>query len=76
MHDKPVSLIAMDMDGTLLDSRQRLTPGNLAALRKAQAAGIHLAICSGRLPGDVAMFLDRSRPARLCHPCRSMEPIA
>ena len=40
MHDKPVSLIAMDMDGTLLDSRQRLTPGNLAALRKAQAAGI------------------------------------
>ena len=33
MHDKPVSLIAMDMDGTLLDSRQRLTPGNLAALR-------------------------------------------
>ena len=57
MHDKPVSLIAMDMDGTLLDSRQRLTPGNLAALRKAQAAGIHLAICSGRLPGDVAMFL-------------------
>ena len=26
MHDKPVSLIAMDMDGTLLDSRQRLTP--------------------------------------------------
>ena len=57
MHDKPVSLIAMDMDGTLLDSRQSLTPGNLAALRKAQAAGIHLAICSGRLPGDVAMFL-------------------
>ena len=48
MYDKPVSLIAMDMDGTLLDSRQRLTPGNLAALRKAQAAGIHLAICSGR----------------------------
>lgn len=60
MHDKPVSLIAMDMDGTLLDSRQRLTPGNLAALRKAQAAGIHLAVCSGRLPGDVAMFLDEA----------------
>lgn len=60
MHDKPVSLIAMDMDGTLLDSRQRLTPGNLAALRKAQAAGIHLAICSGRLPGDVAMFLNEA----------------
>ena len=60
MYDKPVSLIAMDMDGTLLDSRQRLTPGNLAALRKAQAAGIHLAICSGRLPGDVAMFLDEA----------------
>ncbi len=60
MADNPVALIAMDMDGTLLDSCQRLTLGNLAALRKVQAAGIHLAICSGRLPGDVAMFLDEA----------------
>ena len=60
MMECPVALIAMDMDGTLLDSRQRLTPGNLAVLRKAQAAGIQLAICSGRLPGDVAMFLDEA----------------
>lgn len=60
MTDQAVALIAMDMDGTLLDSRQRLTPGNLKALREAQEAGIRLAICSGRLPGDVAMFLDEA----------------
>ena len=60
MTESSVALIGMDMDGTLLDSHQRLTPGNLAALREAQEAGIRLAICSGRLPGDVAMFLDEA----------------
>ena len=60
MTEPSVALIAMDMDGTLLDSHQRLTPGNLIALREAQNAGIRLAICSGRLPGDVAMFLDEA----------------
>ena len=60
MTESAVALIAMDMDGTLLDSHQRLTPGNLKALREAQNAGIRLAICSGRLPGDVAMFLDEA----------------
>lgn len=60
MSEPRVALIGMDMDGTLLDSHQRLTPGNLAALREAQEAGIRLAICSGRLPGDVAMFLDEA----------------
>lgn len=57
MPDGPIALIAMDMDGTLLDPHQRITPGNLAALRAAADAGVRLAICSGRLPGDVAAFL-------------------
>ena len=51
-----IRLIAMDMDGTLLDSHQRISPGNAKALRDARERGIKLAICSGRSPGDIAMF--------------------
>lgn len=51
-----VKLIAMDMDGTLLDSRQRLTAGNVEALKLAEKKGVKLAICSGRCAGDSALF--------------------
>ena len=51
-----IRLIAMDMDGTLLNSAQQISPGNAQALRLAREQGIKLAICSGRSPGDIAMF--------------------
>lgn len=51
-----VRLIVMDMDGTLLNAQQQISPGNAEALRQARAQGIHLAICSGRSPGDIALF--------------------
>ena len=51
-----IRLIAMDMDGTLLNSSQQISPGNAEALRLAREQGIKLAICSGRSPGDIAMF--------------------
>lgn len=55
-----IRLIVMDMDGTLLDPAQRITQGSLTALREAQARGIRLAICSGRLFGDIAMLLEEA----------------
>lgn len=51
-----IRLIAMDMDGTLLNPEQRLSEANRLALLEAQRAGIRLAICSGRMPGDSALF--------------------
>ena len=51
-----IKLIALDMDGTLLNSRQQLTDGNVNALKAAEAMGVKLAICSGRAPGDNALF--------------------
>ena len=51
-----IRLIAMDMDGTLLNPAQQLSEGNRLALLEAQRAGIHLAICSGRMSGDSALF--------------------
>ncbi len=40
--------LAIDLDGTLLDPRQRVSPANLEALRRARAAGLRVVICTGR----------------------------
>jgi Cof subfamily protein (haloacid dehalogenase superfamily) len=43
-----VRLIALDIDGTLLDSRWRLPDGNRAAVRDATRRGIEVALVTGR----------------------------
>ena len=41
-------LIAIDIDGTLLDSHSQLRPAVRAALRRADEAGVHVLLCTGR----------------------------
>lgn len=41
-------LIALDMDGTLLNSQLTLTPGNQNAIHRAAEAGKHIVISTGR----------------------------
>jgi Cof subfamily protein (haloacid dehalogenase superfamily) len=43
-----IKLIAMDIDGTLLDSHSRLSPENIAAITEAAARGIEIVIVTGR----------------------------
>lgn len=43
-------LICLDLDGTLLDSRKKVSPGAKEALYKAGREGIHIALLSGRMP--------------------------
>ena len=43
-----VRLIGIDVDGTLLDSRGRMPAANRDAIRDAVAAGIHVALVTGR----------------------------
>lgn len=43
-----VKLIAMDIDGTLLDSQSRLSPENIAAISEAASTGIEIVIVTGR----------------------------
>jgi Cof subfamily protein (haloacid dehalogenase superfamily) len=55
-----IKLLAVDVDGTLLDSRGRLPPENLETLNAAVSAGVKLAIVTGRsysfaLPAVVAL---------------------
>jgi hypothetical protein len=44
-----VRLIALDLDGTLLDDRKEIHPDNVAALREAARRGVLVAISSGRM---------------------------
>ena len=43
-----VQLIAMDLDGTLLDSKSQLPPDNMAAIMEAARRGIEIVIVTGR----------------------------
>jgi Cof subfamily protein (haloacid dehalogenase superfamily) len=44
-----IQLIALDLDGTLLDDSKRVPPANREALQEAAARGITIAIASGRM---------------------------
>ena len=44
----PVRLIALDIDGTLLDSQWRVPEGNCAAIAEATRRGIEVALVTGR----------------------------
>jgi HAD superfamily hydrolase (TIGR01484 family) len=52
----PVKLLAIDLDGTLLNSRNEISPANRAALHRAHDAGVRVCVCTGRC-------LTESRPA-------------
>ena len=43
-----IRLIAADLDGTLLDSRKRLSPGLFPLIRALRARGVRFAAASGR----------------------------
>ena len=44
----PIQLIALDLDGTLLDSSERITRSNRAAIKRAQALDVHIVLITGR----------------------------
>lgn len=41
-------LLAIDLDGTLLNSRRQVSPANIAAIHAAREAGMQVVICTGR----------------------------
>lgn len=53
-----VQMIAIDMDGTLLNSQGYISQGTLQAIREAQAKGITVAICTGRFPENVSLMFE------------------
>ena len=51
-------IIAIDADGTLLNKESRIPNENKEALLKAQNAGVHIALCSGRSIVTLKKFAD------------------
>ncbi len=43
-----IRLLALDIDGTLVNSRDELTPATIAAIRRAADAGLHIVLATGR----------------------------
>lgn len=46
--NKDIRLIALDLDGTLLNSKKEITPRTCAALEAAMAKGVRVVLASGR----------------------------
>ncbi len=55
---QPIKLIAIDIDGTLLNPQQRITPRTLATIRAAQQAGIVVTLATARRYGNSLQFAD------------------
>lgn len=51
-----IRMIAMDMDGTLLNDAGGISPDNVSALLKAQEKGVIIAGASGRFPSNVSLI--------------------
>jgi Cof subfamily protein (haloacid dehalogenase superfamily) len=52
------AMIATDVDGTLLDEDERVTPRTRAAVRAAVDAGVHFVLATGRPPRWISPIVD------------------
>ena len=59
MASEKISLLLSDVDGTLLDSKKRITARAKAAIEKVHEAGIKFAVTSGRPPRGMKMIVEQ-----------------
>ena len=57
--NRDIKLIATDLDGTLVQDSHHISERNLAAVRRALEAGIHVVIATGRMHGSAAQFVQQ-----------------
>ena len=60
-------ILALDLDGTLLDAQSRITPENARAVRMAQQAGVQIVLCTGRNVREVRRFSEQLEAGLACH---------
>jgi len=58
MPTRKYDLFAIDLDGTLLNSRGEVSPRNLAAIHSAREAGYRIVVCTGRGLKECRGYLD------------------
>lgn len=54
-----IKIFALDMDGTLLDSKSKLSEDNIKALRDLESTGIRVVLASGRVFKSVLYFASK-----------------
>jgi len=54
-------LIALDLDGTVLNSRSVISPENRSAIARARQAGYHVTLCTGRGLRECRRYVDELR---------------
>ncbi|WP_201726533.1 HAD hydrolase family protein, partial [Lactobacillus helveticus] len=54
-----IKFIALDTNGTLLDSNGKILPSTKIAVKKALEQGIKVALCSGRPIAGLKHFMDK-----------------
>ena len=59
MASKKISLLLSDVDGTLVNSKKRITARTKAAIEKVYEAGIKFAVTSGRPPRGMKMIVEQ-----------------
>ena len=62
------ALIATDVDGTLLDTHERVTPRTRAAVQAAVANGAKFVLATGRPPRWIPPVVDALKMARPLEP--------
>lgn len=55
----PVELLAIDLDGTLLDSKSRVPDRNRAALHRLHEQGVHVVLCTGRALAETRPVMEQ-----------------
>ena len=71
----PIKLIAVDIDGTLLNSKKEMTQATVDALEAAAKAGIHVCICTGRPWTECRAYTDRLPGIRYMVTCTGTQVI-
>lgn len=52
-----IKLIAIDLDGTLLNSDKKIPEENVKAIQAAAKAGVKIVLCTGRPKSGILPFL-------------------
>ena len=54
-----IKLIAIDLDGTLLNSDKKIPDENVKAIQKAAKAGVKIVLCTGRPKSGILPYFER-----------------
>ncbi|MBD5805624.1 sugar-phosphatase [Limosilactobacillus walteri] len=54
-----IKMVAIDIDGTLINDQREVTPKTVAAIKKASKHGVKIVLCTGRPMTGVRAYLDQ-----------------